>query len=92
MTESGLGNDVTTYGFPRVEIRRVVEIAIREDDEPTVLRSSVLPGLLLRGEGILVLGLGLKDDEGEPSIVEEQEVDEPFLRLLEVVAEGHSAR
>ena len=47
----------------------------------------VLAGLLLADERILVLRLGLEDDEREALGVEQQEVDEALARLLEVVAE-----
>ena len=54
-----------------------MQVAVGEDDEAAVLGTGVLAGLLFGDERILVLGLGVK----------EEEVDEPFFDLLDVVAE-----
>ena len=64
-----------------------MQIAVGEDDEAAVLGTGVLAGLLLGNQRIFVLGLGFEDDEREALGVEQEEVDEPFLGLLEVVAE-----
>ena len=78
------GDDVGVAAF---EIPEVVQVAVGEDDEAAVLRARVLPGLFLRRERILILGLGLEDDEREAPGVEQEEVDEALAGLLEVVAE-----
>jgi len=64
-----------------------VQVAVGENDEAAILRARVLPGLLLGSERILVLGLGLENDERETLGVEQEEVDEALAGLLEVVAE-----
>ena len=51
-----------------LQIPEVVLVAVREDDEAAVLRAGVCAGLLLANEGVLVLGLGLQDDERESSL------------------------
>ncbi len=74
-------------GVAALEIPEVVQVAVGEDDEAAVLGAGVFAGLLLADERVLVLGLGLKDDEREALRVEKQKVDEALARLLEVVAE-----
>ena len=65
-----------------------MQVAVGEDDEPAVLGLGVFARLFLADEGVFVLGLGFEDDEGEALFVEEEEVDEAFGGLLEVLAEG----
>ena len=79
------GDDV---GIAALQIPEVMQVAVRQDDEAAILRAGVFAGLLLAGEGVPVLGLGLQDDQGKPLGVEEQEVDETFGGILEVVAQG----
>jgi hypothetical protein len=69
-----------------------VQVAVGEDDEAAVLGLGVLAGLLLADERVLVLPLGLEDDEREAFGVDQQEVDEALAGLLEVVAEGIKIR
>ena len=77
------GNEV---GVPALQIPEVVQIPIGEHYETAVLRTRVLPGLLLSGERIFRLRLGFQDDEGETLGVEKQEVDITLGCLLEVVS------
>lgn len=78
------GDDVRIAAF---EIPEVVEVAVGEDDKVAVKRTGVLVRLLLRSERILVLGLGLEDDQREALDIEQEKVDEALASLLEVVAE-----
>ncbi len=64
-----------------------MQIPVGKDNEAAVLGTGILAGLLLGGKRILVLGLGLEDDEWEASGIKEEEVHEPFCGFLEVVAE-----
>ena len=91
----GVGNKLGKLREGRNEVRaatlqipEVVQVAVGKKDKTTVLGLGVFAGLFLADERILVLRLGLKDDEREAFGVEQQEVDEALARLLEVVAEG----
>ena len=70
-----------------VEVPEVVQISVGEDNEAAVLRTGVFPGLFLSHKRILVLGLGLQNDEREALLVQEEEID-PTGRILEIVAQS----
>ena len=80
MTESGRRERGDDVGIAALEIPEVVQVAVGEDDEAAVLGPGVLAGLLLADERVLVLRLGLEDDEREALGVEEEEVDEALAR------------
>ena len=65
-----------------------MQIAVRQDDEATTLRPRIFASLLLADEGILIFRFGLKDDEGEPPGIEQQEIDKALRGFLEVVTES----
>ena len=61
------GNDVGVAAF---EVPEVVEVAVREDDKAAVLGAGIPPGLLLAGQRVLILGLGLQDNQRGSPVVE----------------------
>ena len=63
-----------------------MEVAIGEDDKAAVLRAGILAGLLLADERVLIFGFGFEDDEREAAVAQQQEVNEAFACLLEVLA------
>ena len=63
-----------------------MQIAVRQDDEAAILRPRIFAGLLLADERNFIFRFCLKDDEREPSGIEQQKIDKPLRRFLEVVA------
>ena len=56
------GDDV---GIAAIQVPEIMQIAVGQDDEAAILRPGVFASLLLADERVLVLRLGLKDDEGK---------------------------
>ena len=79
------GDDV---GVAPVQVPEIMQIAVREDDEAAILRAGIFASLLLADERILIFRFGLKDDEGEPLGIEQQEINKALCGFLKVVAEG----
>ena len=75
-------------GIAAVKIPELVQVAVRQDDESTVLRARILSGLFLPDEWVLVLCFGLENDQGEAAGIEQEEVHEALLKLLEIAAKG----
>jgi len=75
-----------------LQVPEIVQVAIGEHHEATVLRPRILTRLLLANERILVLRLSLKNNERETFGVQQQEVDEAPGDLLEIVAQGNQVR
>ncbi len=61
---------------------------VRETVFWATLRACILAGLFLADERIFIFGLGFEDNEREAFLVEEKEIDKPFLCLLEVFTES----
>ena len=64
-----------------------MEIAVGEDHKAAVLGTSVLARLLLAHQRVLVLGLGLENDEGKALLIEQKKVNKAILGGLEVLAQ-----
>jgi hypothetical protein len=82
VTESGVGNEVMTYGAAESQ---KYAIAVGKNDE-AVLRF-VFARLLFADEWILVFGRGFEYKQGKALGVEQEKVDETFCAFFEVGAE-----
>ena len=69
-----------------------MKVAIGKHDETTVLGSGVLAGLFLANQGALVFGLRLEHNQREPPVVEQQEINKPFVHLLEIIPQAFEVR
>ena len=79
------GDDV---GIAAFEVPEIMQVSVGEDDEPAIQGAGVLAGLFLAHQWILFFGLGFQNDEGETLGVEQEEIDEAFFGLFEVMAQS----
>src|SRR5687767_2734313 len=74
-------------GIAVAQVPVVVNEAVREKDVTDALAVGVVPRLFLAFERVNTLALRFDDSNGPPLHVQEQIINEPVGRLLEIVTE-----
>ena len=74
-------------GVAALQIPKVVEVAVGQDDETAAERARVPPRLLFGGERVFVGRFGFENGDGALPRVKQKEVRPPGGRLLEIVSE-----
>ena len=67
-----------------------MQVSIRENDKPAILRARIFSGLLFPYQWTLVLRLCFEDDEGKSLVVQQKKVDEALRRVLEIFTKGNT--
>ncbi len=70
------------------QVPEVMQVAVRKNDKPDVLRISILPRLFFADQGIVFLRLSFQYGNGEITFVQKKIIDESMSGFLKVVTEA----